>query len=437
LAALSIAYGQPELLLQCSSILICEQRHDESINPPDNQRRLNECAMRLIDGDQLNWWSSSLINMHILCAFDIMNTNNCESSITSSSDNRRLYGSIACDGAYIYILNCDGLFKLGSGFGETIIGRQYASNSIIRSSRGVSLTVCNGSLYLRRRQSSKIWVIDLDCLREIGEIILNSNVGNGGAIVCDGQCFYLANIDNSSNLVITQLDDTFNIIDDTKQRQRYRIVDLCYTIFGDQSILSITNIPQHLLSQTTDIQIAKEFAVLLARTGKVYYSGNASRIGLHDTNGVWMELVLSESIVSINIGNIDASIETIVLRSGSGNIWIVGVSPLDIRASPAHRQLPSSNNAKLRRLHMSVKRKCVSIAVGNGCIVYVTDNGRVYATGRHTMHCHSESGLVFGLEHVHIASIACGKTHTVAISRHGHVYTWGLNNLNQCGRQEV
>ena len=39
--------------------------------------------------------------------------------------------------------------------------------------------------------------------------------------------------------------------------------------------------------------------------------------------------------------------------------------------------------------------------------------------------------MILGLDGIHTVSVALGKTHAVAISKHGHVYTWGLNNLNQ------
>lgn len=67
----------------------------------------------------------------------------------------------------------------------------------------------------------------------------------------------------------------------------------------------------------------------------------------------------------------------------------------------------------------------------------MTDNGKAYVYGRHAMQCHPETGHILGLDNVHLASIALGKTHAVAVTRHGHLYTWGLNNLNQCGRAEV
>ncbi|KIH44568.1 regulator of condensation, partial [Ancylostoma duodenale] len=98
-------------------------------------------------------------------------------------------------------------------------------------------------------------------------------------------------------------------------------------------------------------------------------------------------------------------------------------------------------------------RKTQSISSAAGSYAYVTDNGRVYVGGRHGMSVYPETGQVLGLDGTHMvrcntlnklvevaaglqASIALGKTHAVAISKQGYVYTWGLNNLNQCGRTE-
>ena len=37
----------------------------------------------------------------------------------------------------------------------------------------------------------------------------------------------------------------------------------------------------------------------------------------------------------------------------------------------------------------------------------------------------------------YIIQVATGRYHTVAITRHGHVYTWGLNDWGQLGREGV
>lgn len=84
-----------------------------------------------------------------------------------------------------------------------------------------------------------------------------------------------------------------------------------------------------------------------------------------------------------------------------------------------------------------LRRKAVAIATCGPCYAYVTENGKVYLGGRHAMRTHPESGLVLGLDGVSIVTVALGKTHAAAVSKHGHLYTWGLNNLNQCGRIEV
>ena len=73
-------------------------------------------------------------------------------------------------GVYVYVLTYIGLYKLGSGLQETILGKLYASNHALRSTRNCLLTFCNGSLYLRRAQSSCISVVDTDSLRDIGEV---------------------------------------------------------------------------------------------------------------------------------------------------------------------------------------------------------------------------------------------------------------------------
>lgn len=77
------------------------------------------------------------------------------------------------------------------------------------------------------------------------------------------------------------------------------------------------------------------------------------------------------------------------------------------------------------------------MALSSGCIAYVIDNGKAYVSGRHAMHCNPETGQILGLEGVNLVSIALGKTHAAAITRHGQLFTWGLNNLCQCGRAEV
>lgn len=71
-------------------------------------------------------------------------------------------------------------------------------------------------------------------------------------------------------------------------------------------------------------------------------------------------------------------------------------------------------------------------------MAFVSESGQCFLHGRHIVNAHADSMCAtFGLENVSVASIGLGKTHLVAISKNGLVYTCGLDNLNQCGRTEV
>ncbi|KAK0411800.1 hypothetical protein QR680_005853 [Steinernema hermaphroditum] len=446
--SLSTAAGYPELLLSSCSAFLTEQKATTSsqsdfVSMPENYHNWTKLVQnfihtqaRFVDSTP-NWWKRCLTDHASLMAFNL--SDQMDSSPISSAD-RKFIGCIATDGAYAYVLNCYGLFKLGTGLSETIVGKLYASNTLLKASKGTWLAVCERTIYLRRRHSSRIWVLDNETLQEIGELILRSSVVDGVLFVDSSSCaFFQAKIDESANLTITPLDENFSPMTESRLRQRFRLADICYQMFGAADDASPSELPQCLpkclQSHASDLHMSKDVALLLARNGKVFYAGNGSRIGLQDTGKAWMELVLPEPIVSLAVS---PDSEHIVLRSGSGNLWVAGTryeiasgSPARVRHQKTHQKVPLG---KLRKLHTQNKRRCVSATVAAGCLAYVTENGKAFAEGRHAMQTNPETGLILGLEHVFVVSIHLGKTHAVAVSRQGHAYTWGLNNINQCGR---
>ncbi|MFH4974209.1 hypothetical protein AB6A40_000918, partial [Gnathostoma spinigerum] len=448
---LAVAYGIPEFLLTSVASLLCDEVNGDSklygpalISIPENQHRLASLVQRMlystteIPSSTSNWWSHCLTRHVVVCSFDLHIPNDLS---PGTLEDCRLAGALASDGAYLYILTCFGLFKYGTGMAETISNKLYASNTCLKASQGCWLTICSGSLYLRRRQSSRMWVIDVDTLREIGEIMLHTS-SIVGALTADDSSFYQIDIDEQWNCVVVPLDDSFSPIKDSKSRKKYRLAEMGYAAVGE--FLDVPHglpfsLPKHLQAQAADMQVGREIAVLLARNGKVYYSGSGLRFGLQDAKNAWMELVLPEAVVSVAIGT---DTESIVLRSGSGHIYVACVGPETLnQGSPAAGRLQKqefgSSAVKLWKLPVVNRRKCVSVTTSAGCVAYVTDAGKAYIYGRHMMRCDSDTGQILGLEGVHVASLCLGKTHAVAISRHGNIYTWGLNNLNQCGRTEV
>lgn len=64
--------------------------------------------------------------------------------------------------------------------------------------------ICNESLYLRRRHSPRLWVIDTETLREIGEIMLQASLSDG-VLFADGKAFLHGTMDDQWNFIVRLL----------------------------------------------------------------------------------------------------------------------------------------------------------------------------------------------------------------------------------------
>ncbi|KJH46711.1 PHR domain protein [Dictyocaulus viviparus] len=424
LAALAVCSGLPDHLMTAVEALICTQRNEpqsfnssyDDLQVPENLLRLNnkiqQRAYKGTEAGNTSWFERPLDEHKVLCSFDLP-TLPVNSLSETPDDDLRLQSSIACDGKFCFY---------------------YSRNCL--------LTFCNGSLYLRRGQSSCISVIDIDSLRDIGEVVLPTECVQS-ALFSDGFSFYHASVTSQSTLHLIPLNDLFVPVTEPKSRQSVRLTDISFCCMGDKKSMSHQlpmTIPKYLHNQAADLHIGKEIAFLQSRSGKIYYAGDGIKYGLQvhiravlyhnasfsikETGTTWMELVLPESIVEMSVGA-----EYVLFRSGSGHAWIAGGD--DGRRAGKLRRLSTVN-----RFIYSVKYGFLSVSSAAGTYGYVTDNGRVFVGGRHGMSVYSETGQILGLDGLHMSSLALGKTHAVAISKQGYVYTWGLNNMNQCGRVE-
>jgi E3 ubiquitin-protein ligase MYCBP2 len=74
-------------------------------------------------------------------------------------------------------------------------------------------------------------------------------------------------------------------------------------------------------------------------------------------------------------------------------------------------------------------------ACNNGSSAMVSKQGELYILGKDVLHTDPATGLVTELKDVTITQVALGKAHAVALTNKGHVYTFGINNKGQCGRE--
>lgn len=61
-------------------------------------------------------------------------------------------------------------------------------------------------------------------------------------------------------------------------------------------------------------------------------------------------------------------------------------------------------------------------------------DGELLMFGKDTAHADHLTGQVCGLGGESVTQVALGKAHAVALTTKGHIYTFGINNKYQCGR---
>lgn len=76
----------------------------------------------------------------------------------------------------------------------------------------------------------------------------------------------------------------------------------------------------------------------------------------------------------------------------------------------------------------------IDTACNNGTTALVTKEGSLLMFGKDTLHCDPVTGLVTDLIDVCIVHVSLGKAHAAALTNKGHLYTFGINNKEQCGR---
>ena len=81
------------------------------------------------------------------------------------------------------------------------------------------------------------------------------------------------------------------------------------------------------------------------------------------------------------------------------------------------------------------KQAVMSVACNAGTSCLVTKKGELYIFGKDTTFADFVTGKVNDLANQTITAVAIGKAHIVALSAAQEVFTFGVNNKGQCGRE--
>ncbi|XP_009302830.2 E3 ubiquitin-protein ligase MYCBP2 isoform X10 [Danio rerio] len=344
------------------------------------------------------------------------------------------------DGSFLYLLCKDGLYKVGSGYSGTVRGHVYNSTSRIRNRKEKRswLGFAQGCLLYRDMNSHNMAAIKInpETLEQEGTITVPGLQADGQNIIfTDGE--YI-------NQIAACKDDGFVVriyatsSDPALQQElQLKLARKCLHACG----ISLFDLEKdlHIISTGFDEEAAligagREFALMKTASGKIYYTGKYQSLGIKQggpLSGKWVELPVTKSpkIVQFSVGH-DGSHALLVAEDGS--VFFTGSASKgeDGESTKSRRQPKPYKPKKMIKLETKM---AVYTACNNGSSSIVTKDGELYMFGKDAIYSDSTC-QVSDLKGHFVTQVAMGKAHTCVLTKSGEVWTFGVNNKGQCGR---
>ncbi|XP_077200061.1 E3 ubiquitin-protein ligase MYCBP2 isoform X16 [Paroedura picta] len=351
------------------------------------------------------------------------------------------------DGYFLYLLCKDGLYKIGSGYSGTVRGHIYNSTSRIKNRKEKKswLGYAQGYLLYRDVNNHSMTAIRInpESLEQDGTVTLPDCQTEGQNILfTDGE--YINQIAASRDEGCWPGKDGFVVrIFATstepvlQQELQLKLARKCLHACG----ISLFDLEKdlHIISTGFDEESAilgagREFALMKTASGKIYYTGKYQSLGIKQggpSAGKWVELPITKSpkIVQFSVGH-DGSHALLVAEDGS--VFFTGSASKgeDGESTKSRRQSKPYKPKKIIKMEGKI---VVYTACNNGSSSVVSKDGELYMFGKDAIYSDSTS-LVTDLKGHFATQVAMGKAHTCVLMKNGEVWTFGVNNKGQCGR---
>ncbi|CAL4118247.1 unnamed protein product, partial [Meganyctiphanes norvegica] len=490
LLSLVVARGETGKFLRATADILMTSRQlaSQSIQVPVILTFLQRSVHAVLLGktSRPDWLTSGVPNSALIDNFFVQIMTDGEETEESST--------MTCDGHYLYIHNPHGLYKIGSGFGGTMKGHVYYHRPDFYPRQTGWLGFAHGSVfYCPEGTPNELVVIDREVLK-ISEVYQCSSLGwSRGLPFSDGINIGHVSPDKDDGFIVrtyNPLVKPMPLVNEFNLSLAIR----CIQVLGGPDQHQ-TTLATGLDEDITSVGAGKDFTLVRTATGRVYYSGKAASVGMKSsstsTNSAAATAMASAASNSYaasgnnpgnNGGSGAAGLTGCSDGSGTGGVtgtngpgpsvssrWgelNISKSPRIVQVSVGHegqhalllsdegaaffvgtpRRGEDGDASKGRRQPKPVKPKkmikmdghfVLSSACNNGTSALVTRDGELYMFGKDTSHCDNTTGVVNELRDLHITNVALGKAHTVALTNKGHIYTFGINNKGQCGRDFI
>ncbi|XP_072332294.1 E3 ubiquitin-protein ligase MYCBP2 isoform X19 [Scyliorhinus torazame] len=345
------------------------------------------------------------------------------------------------DGSFLYLLAKDGLYKIGSGYSGTVRGHVYNSTSRIRNrkDRKSWLGFAQGSLLYRDLNNHNMTAMSInpETLEQESTVNLPGCQTEGQNILfTDGEYINQITASKDDGFVVRIYATSTEPV--LQQELQLKLARKCLHACG----LSLFDLEKdlHIISTGFDEESAvvgagREFALMKTANGKMYYTGKYQSLGIKQggpTAGKWVELPITKSpkIVQFSVGH-DGSHALMVAEDGS--VFFTGLASKgeDGESAKSRRQPKPYKPKKMIKIESKI---AVYAACNNGSSAITTKDGELYMFGKDAVYC-DNSGLVTELKGHFVTQVAMGKAHACVLTKNGEVWTFGVNNKGQCGRE--
>ncbi|XP_037299798.1 E3 ubiquitin-protein ligase highwire-like isoform X4 [Manduca sexta] len=472
LIGLSVARGEAELILNAVASLIMSSASlsEQNIQIPANLTKLQRSVQSVILGSpsRNQWLGYGVPHQSLVTSFPV----DLPQSLTAGPG-ELVVRSLVSDGCYLYVFTSKGLLKIGSGYGSSIKQHVYLYKpDFFASDRHGWLGFCKNKLYLRiGRKKTEVYEIDKETFEVRNIVRLDpgqpSPVEPKSAVFTDGNQLGLITLNSYDNLTIrmynvdaipdrTEGSATVTL---TSRKElnvhllRRRTLVLGRAPFEDNISRRMMELDVPVAMQLDDsdddpllsIYAGLDFALLTTHSGKIYYMGKGSSLGYKTAvphTGRWT--LIKETMFTKNdapntkkskIMQVAVGHEGVhaVLVLDNGTALFTGVARRgEDGDSTKHRRNPKPTRPK--KIFKAEGHHVIYAACNYGSTALVTRQGLLLMFGKDTQHC-DPSGMVLGLRHERVIQVALGKAHAAVLTSFGHVYTFGINNKGQCGRE--
>ncbi|XP_052752649.1 E3 ubiquitin-protein ligase MYCBP2 isoform X3 [Galleria mellonella] len=472
LIALSVARGEAELILNAVASLIMSASllAEQYVQVPTNLTTLQRSVQAVILGkpSRNQWLNYGVPHQALVTSFPV----DLPSQLTAGSGDV-VVRSLVSDGCYLYVYTSKGLLKIGSGYGSSIKQHVYIYKpDFFPSERHGWLGYCKNKLYVRiGRKKTELYEIDKDTLEVKGVVRLDPGpitpVDPKSAVFSDGNLLGLVLLTSYECLTIRLYD-----VDSPRERTeasapatilshkemivhllRRHMLVIGRSPFEDGFSRRSMEVDTPMAVQLDDdeedpmigISAGQDFCLLNTLSGRVYYTGKGASLGYKTASPLTNRWTLmKETVYTRNdIPNVKKGrvMQVAVGHEGvhailvmdNGTALFTGVARRgEDGDSNKHRRTPKPTRPK--KIFKAEGHSIVYAACNYGSTALVTKQGLLLMLGKDAQHCDS-TGLVVGLRHERVVQVALGKAHAVALTHFGLVYTFGINNKGQCGRE--